>query len=214
VHRFSLALIAFIAFVPLLAAGPPPDAPVVVVFPLQAPASLDRETTGRIATALGDQIAVDGHIRVIPSDPDAQRADFLATARKDGAEYYVTGYVTPLGNGATMIEQLVSVQTGLIIYSNSSQVSSLKDVRVQGDLLRTVIVERLQRGWPPDLSAAAPPPSSATAAPHAAAVAAGSPAPSEANIGGLFHHKKAAAPAPTASPSPSSAVAPEATATP
>ena len=194
-------LLALFALVALGAAAPSADAPTAIVFPLQASASLDRDINLRIVTALANQIAMDGRVHVVPAEPDVARADFLTAARKAGAQFYVTGFITPLGDGASIIEQVVSTQSGTIVFSNSGQIASVSDVNAQGDIVRNGILERASRATysftaPANAPAAAPTPArtNATEAP-------------EANIGGLFHHKKAAA-KPSASPSP----APSATA--
>ncbi len=196
-RRLFIALFALVA---LGAAAPPSDQPTVMVYPLMASATIDRQTTGQIVTLLSDQIAQGGRIRVLPADLDAARSTYLSAARKAGAQYYVTGYLTPLGNGASMVEQVVSTQSGIIVYSTSGQVSSIEDVRGKGDLVRNAILQdNATRGY---AAFAAPAESTASAAPHNASSAV---AP-QANVGGLFHHRHAAAtpaPAAAASPSPS-----------
>jgi hypothetical protein len=189
------------AFVALGAASPPPpDLPTVMVYPLMTSASIDRQTSGQIVTLLSDQIAQGGAIRVLPADLDTERSAYLASAKKAGAQFYVTGFLTPLGNGASIVEQVVSTQSGIVIYSNSGQVSSVADVRAKGDLLRTAILQdTANHGF---AAFAAPPETATTAAPHNASTAV---AP-QANVSGLFHHRRAAAtpaPAAAASPSPS-----------
>ncbi len=170
-----------------------------MVYPLMAPSTIDRATTGQIVTLLGNQIAEGGAIRVLPADLDTQRADYLSASRKAGAQFYVTGFLTPLGDGASIVEQVVSTQSGIIVWSNSGQISTVADAKGQGDLLRAAILTQLRNGY---AAFSAPAESTASSAPHNASTAV---AP-QANVGGLFHHHRApaAAPAPAAaSPAPS-----------
>jgi hypothetical protein len=188
-------LALFSLFALASAAAVPDDLPTVVVYPLQASASLPRDVGLRIVTVLSNQIAIDGKVHVIPAEPDIERAAFLSSARKAGASFYVTGFITPLGDGASLVEQLVSTQSGTIVFSNSGQINTLGDVSAQGDILRAAIIGRSSLGYP-DLG---PEPSASAGAPHPA-----SSQPPEANIGGLFHKKKPAAKAtPVPSPAPS-----------
>jgi hypothetical protein len=200
VRRTLLALFALVA---LAAAAPAADVPTVVVFPLQASAALDHDVNLRIVTQLANEIAVDGRVRIAAADPDVQRADYLTAARKAGAQFYVTGFITPLGDGASIIEQVVSTTSGTIVFSNSGQITSLADVNAQGDILRAGILDRVQRAT---YSFTAPSGGSGPGAAPTPARENATEAP-EANIGGLFHHKKAA-PKPSPSPSPSPAVSP------
>ncbi len=205
-RRLLLALFALVA---LGAAAPQSDAPVVVMYPLQASASLSRDLNLRIVTALANEIALDGRVRIAPADPTVERADFLTAARKAGAQFYVTGFITPLGDGASIIEQVVSVTSGTIVFSNSGQIANLADVNAQGDILRAGILDRAAHTSYGSLQPAAE--SSPAAAPTGARP--DSTTPPEATLGGLFHHRKAAA-TPSPSPSPSgSPPAPVATAT-
>jgi hypothetical protein len=198
-------MLALFALVALGAAAAPDPRPAVVVYPLQASAALPRDVALRIVTTLSNEIAVDGRVRAIPADPDTDRSAYLAAARKLGADFYVTGFLTPLGDGASLIVQLVSTQSGAVVFSSSAQISSLSDVSSQGDILRLAIIGHANPGYPALTNSSAganatPPPPAASEAP-------------EANIGGLFRHKKAE-PKPTPTATPSVTPAPVASASP
>jgi hypothetical protein len=200
-------MLALCALFALLGAAAPLDTrPAVIVYPFQASAALSRDVELRIVTVLGNQIALDGRIRVLDPEPDLDRTAYLASARKAGASYYVTGFLTPLGDGASLIEQLVSTQSGAVVFSSSAQITSLGDVSAQGDVMRLAIENRENQGYPTFSQQ----PAANSSAQSAQAHPASSQAP-EANIGGLFHHKKSApAPSPAPSPSPSPVAAPSA----
>jgi hypothetical protein len=206
------ALVALGAAAP--AASPPPLAalPTVILYTLQANASLPRETNARIVTTIGNEIALGGQVRVIPGDPDVARADFLSTARKAGADFYLTGFLTPLGNGASIIVQLVSAQSGIIVFSNSGQLSTYSDAADQGDVIRQAIIHsgisRSYSTFLPDDGKAAAAPTAVPAHGTGTTASTSATAEPEANVGALFGHHKHAAAAAVASPSPSPSPSP------
>ena len=138
--------------------------PIVIVYPfVGSSADLDREASARIATTLATQIALDGKVKVIPAKSGVERDQFLADARSVGANYYVTGFVTPLGRGASVVDQVVSTTSGTMVFSVSDFITAYADVVNQGDRLRNAILERATRGIQ---AFAAPPPPAATPEPE------------------------------------------------
>jgi hypothetical protein len=138
--------------------------PTVIVYPLAgSSATLDREASSRIATMLATQIAQGGQVKVIAPKPDVERANYLADARAQGANFYVTGFITPLGAGASVVEQVVSTTSGTLVFSVSNFVSSYPEINAQGDQLRQGIIERASRGV---AAFTAPPPPAATPEPE------------------------------------------------
>lgn len=142
-------LLAFIALLAVALLGDAPlliGTPSVVVYPLTAnDSSVDREANSRIATAIATRMAQAGGVKVIPPSPTVERANYLTDARQAGADYYVTGFIAGLGNGVSMILQLVSVQNGIVIYSTSAQVVTFADAAGQGDIIRTAILRHAGR---------------------------------------------------------------------
>jgi hypothetical protein len=184
VHRYLLAVFACLS-VFLVAADPAfTIVPTVIVYPLSASSSsLNREDSSRIASTLATQIALGGAVKVIPPRADVERANYLSDARSVGANYYVTGFVTPLGNGASVVEQVVSTVSGTLVFSVTNYITSLDDIANQGDQLRAGILERGARALQ---AFQAPPPPDQTPAPE----------PSngtETSINKIFGHKKGAA---------------------
>jgi curli biogenesis system outer membrane secretion channel CsgG len=122
-------------------------------------------------------------VKVVPPRAGVERANYLADARSVGANYYVTGFVTPLGNGASVVEQVVSTISGTLVFSVTNYITSLDDIANQGDQLRAGILERGNRALQ---AFQAPPPPDQTPAPE----------PSngtETSINKIFGHKKGAA---------------------
>jgi TolB-like protein len=184
VHRYLLAVFACLS-VFLVAATPAfTIVPTVIVYPLAASsAELDRETSSRIATTLATQIAQGGLVKVIAPKSGVERVNYLADARAAGANYYVTGFVTPLGQGASVVEQVVSTISGTLVFSETNYITSMAEIASQGDQLRQGIVDRSTRGIQ---AFQAPPPPAVTPEPE----------PSngtETPLSKIFGHKKAAA---------------------
>ncbi len=201
-------LVVLFALVALPLAGLPPGAsaqnvlsvkPSVIVYPFSANGStLDREASSRLATIIATQMANTGRVTVIPPAPGTERKDFLTAARRLGADYYVAGFISPLGEGVSVVEQVVGTGSGIVLYSSSAQLTTYADAGGLGDTLTRFIVQHANRG----LAAigTAPPAPSPTAQPSQAA---------EANLGKLLgRRRRSATPAPKAKPSPAPTAAP------
>ena len=195
-RRFlAVVLVAFLGLPPLAAA---PETFSVkaraIVYPFTATgSSVDREASSRLATIIATRMAETGLVTVIPPPPATERKDFLSVARAQNADYYVAGFISPLGNGVSLVEQLVSTATGIVVFSQSTQLSTYAEAAAQGDDLAQFIARHANRAF---ASIGTPPPQASP-----------TPAPSsgpEANLGKIFgRRKKAAATAtPSASPKP------------
>ena len=87
-----------------------------------------------------------GGITVPPIPKDVKRADFLDYAQNAHADFYISGYVTPVGDSAAVVEQVVSCESGVIVFSQTAQVTSVADVASQSLLARSQILGLLGRG--------------------------------------------------------------------
>ena len=77
--------------------------PTVIVYPFTANASsLDREASSRLATIVATGMANSRKVTVVPPPPGTERKDFLSVARANHVDYYVSGFITPLGNGVAI----------------------------------------------------------------------------------------------------------------
>jgi hypothetical protein len=203
VHRSVVAVFAVLFAFTLLAAGPATSilaTPILVVYPFSANGGdINKEGGSRLAITIATQIANLGGVDVRPATPGVEREKYLDAARKASADYYIAGYVTPLGDGVSLVEQLVSAQTGIVVYSNTAQVRTYGDATGQGDVLRDALLRHQTRNL--GAYAAPPPPANSP-----------SPAPgtaAQANLGRLFgRRQRGATPAP--SPGPSRPAAPAA----
>ncbi|MEA2719440.1 MAG: hypothetical protein QOJ39_1304, partial [Candidatus Eremiobacteraeota bacterium] len=191
----AVVLVALLGL-PLLAATPNAFyvKPTVMVFPFTATgSSIDREASSRLATIIAENMARTATVIVLAPPPGTERKDYLSVSRSHSADYYVSGYISPLGNGVSIVEQVVSATSGIVVYSQSAQLNTYDEAAGQGDDLAQFISRHANRG----LAAIGTPP------PQAASP---TPAPSngpEANLGKLFgRKKKPAKPSPTPTPRP------------
>lgn len=180
--------------------------PRVVVFPLTVNGDAQKDAGDRLAVMFAQQLADNG-LKVVPPAPETKRADFLTAARKLGCDYYVTGFITPLGPEVSVVEQVVSTASGTIIASNSAQFLTYADANGQGSLLAKAIFSHAERA----LASLETPVGAPTPTPRE------SPEASLSSFGGLFKHRARPKPAPSPSASaeeaPAAAVAPSPTAT-
>jgi hypothetical protein len=157
---FGLVLLCSL-FAFATAAAPPPSAPapapsfvpsgieqmpVVMVYPFDVQTGADPRIGQAIAQILAQEMAAAGGIAVPQVPQGVKRADFLSNARAARADFYISGYVTPVGESAAVVEQVVSVDSGVILFSQTAQVTSVADVASQSLLARTEILAFVGRG--------------------------------------------------------------------
>ncbi|HEV3091657.1 MAG TPA: hypothetical protein VGX91_09510 [Candidatus Cybelea sp.] len=139
---------------PVPSAAPPPSAvpagignlPVVLIYPFEVQTGADPKLGIAIAQILAQEMVAAGGISVPAIPSGVKRADFLETARGAKADFYISGYVTPVGDSAAVVEQVVSVESGVILFSQTAQVSSVADVASQSLLARQQILAFLGHG--------------------------------------------------------------------
>ena len=124
--------------------SPPPSSleqlPVVLVYPFDVQTGADPRIGTAIAQILGQEMVAAGGITVLPIPAGVKRPSFLDNARAAKADFYISGYVTPVGESAAVVEQVVSVESGVILFSQTAQVSSVADVASQSLLARSQIL--------------------------------------------------------------------------
>lgn len=149
-RAFVCSLLAFAtaAVPPTPAPTPPPvnQTPVVMVYPFEVQTGADQRIGMAIAQILAQEMIAAGGISVPTVPQGVKRADFLENARTAHADFYISGYVTPVGDSAAVVEQVVSVDSGVILFSQTAQVSSVADVASQSLLARAQILQFVGRG--------------------------------------------------------------------
>jgi hypothetical protein len=146
----SVAAAATPTPLPLLTPAPAATAgigtPALVIFPFDVQGGMDKKIGIAMAQITAQQIAAAGGISVSPVPEDVARAGFLAKARDLKADYYISGYVTPVGEIAAVVVQLVAVDSGIIIYSQTAQVQTVADVASQALVERDAILVNAHPG--------------------------------------------------------------------
>ena len=171
-------------------APPPLFAPAVLVYPFEVSGELKADAGNAIAQIFDQQFVSAGGLTVLPTPNGIKRADFLTNARALKADYYISGYLTPVGDGAALVMQVVSVQSGIMVYTKTSQIFTAQDASAQAFVARQVMFDR-----------------SGVTAVAADTTQASTPAPSasqgaQVSLGGIgslfgiFHHNRAAQPGP------------------
>jgi len=166
--------------------------PLVVVYPFDGSSEIKPGTGEAAAQLFVQQMNADGGIDTIQAPATVKRTDYLSYAKSVNADYYVSAYMTPLGNGVSVVEHVVSTLSGAIVYGQTAQIESFQDATAQATLIHDGIISREQQ--------------ISDAYQSAQAQATSTPMPSnQANIGqgikglaGLFKHKAKETPAPTA----------------
>ncbi len=158
--RRHLAVVVLFAGALLLAATPKPLAtptpnavlsapatplatnqPVIVVYPFEAPTDLDSRYGTSIAQIYSQVIAQTGGVNVLAIPSGIKRVDYQKYAHVLHADYYISGYIQPIGQGAAIVSQVVDVSNDISVYSTTTQVTNVDDVASAALNARTVILE-------------------------------------------------------------------------
>ena len=121
---------------------PPAAAPSVVVFPFEVDSELPAKSGEQVAEIFDQQITQAGGVTVIRPAPGVVRADYLNVAKKNNADYYVSGFLRAVGDGAAMVLQVVSASSGVMVFSHTSQVTNADQASAQALTAREVILAR------------------------------------------------------------------------
>ena len=119
--------------------------PVILVYPFDVQTGADTKLGGAVAQIFGQEMQAAGGVSVLAVPQGITRANFLSNARSEGAEFYISGYVTQVGDIASVVEQVVSVDSGVILFSQTAQVNTVADVASVSLLARTEILTFLGR---------------------------------------------------------------------
>lgn len=157
--------------------------PIVVVFPFGASSDISPGNGEKAANLFVQEMNNAGGIDTIGAPTSVARADYLKYAKSVNADYYVSGYMTPLGNGVSLVEQVVSTRSGTMVFGQTAQIQSFEDASSQAIAIHDGIAEQ-ERSLHEQYQAAQ---ATATATPMANNQANISKGISD--IAGLFRHK-------------------------
>ncbi|MBV9270061.1 MAG: hypothetical protein JO165_03145, partial [Candidatus Eremiobacteraeota bacterium] len=117
-------------------------APIVIVYPFGTSSGLKAGTGLETAQFFVQQIGLAGGINAITGDPKVSRADYLNDSKKRQADYYVAGYMTLVGDGVSLVEQIVSTQSGTVVDGRTALIQSIADAASQASTIHDTIIAR------------------------------------------------------------------------
>lgn len=131
---------------PTPTAAPTPALPSVIIYPFQVNGDADKQAGVKMVSLMTSQMLATGGVIVKPpSVALVQRADYLTNALKNGADYYISGYLTPVGEEVNLVEQVVSTTSGAIIWSNTAQILTYGDAVTQAIYMDKAIINHSGR---------------------------------------------------------------------
>jgi hypothetical protein len=138
---FRRLFVLLALLVPFCALPAGAAAPVLVVYPFAVNGSAPDDLGVQLANQIAAEIAALGGIKIVRGAASAKPADYRAAARTSGAEVYLSGSIQPVfGTSYSVIEQLVSTQTGLVRWSVTTHFRTLADLSGDGGRVRDVML--------------------------------------------------------------------------
>lgn len=121
----------------------PATPPSVVVYPFTTGSNIKGATGVQAASLFEAVMQRLGGVTVVAPGKGIARADYLTNALKLGADYYVSGFLSEVGDSTVaLVEQLVSTQSGTIVYSHTADIQSFNDATGEAQTMHDTIVAR------------------------------------------------------------------------
>lgn len=105
--------------------------PIIVVFPFGTSSEIPADNGVKAANLFVQVMNSSGGLDAIGAPATIKQANYLGYARTVNADYYVTGYMTPLGEGVSLVEQVVSTRSGTMVFGQTAQIDSFEDASSQ-----------------------------------------------------------------------------------
>jgi hypothetical protein len=171
--------------------------PIVLVYPYDAPSDLDPRYGTAVANIFAQVMTQTGGVKVLAIPSNIKRVDYQKYARVQHADYYISGYIQPIGQTAAIVTQVVDVNSDISVYNTTTNISDVNDVASQALTARQVVLAASGVERPEISEAAATPEASPTS---------GASTSLTNVLGDLFHGKAkpkttTVAAAPSATPS-------------
>jgi hypothetical protein len=149
VRSTVIALMCLSLAVALMGATPSSlGSSTVVIFPFHVAEGIDPHVGVVYGTELGSAITAVGGVNVVTGDPATAPADYLRTAKADGGDYYLIGFIAPpLNETFAVNEQLVSARSGIIVWSGNAYLGPNIDVHDQGSIIKNALLAYASRGY-------------------------------------------------------------------
>ncbi len=136
--------------------------PVILIYPFEAPSDLDPRYGNAIAQIYSQVLNQSGGVRVLTIPSNIKREDYDKYAHVQHADYYVSGYIQPIGSTAAIVAQVVDVENDISVYSATSEISDVQDIASQALNALTVIRQAAGIDRPIDTGPAQSPTPSST----------------------------------------------------
>jgi hypothetical protein len=151
---------------PALADVPTGPKPVVVVFPFTGKEGVSPTIGQNISLVVALQLSQAGDVTIKTPPADTAQSDYLRAARALGADYYVAGFLSPIGTQIAVSEQLVSARSGISVWQTTASIAEPQDAADAAMQLHVAIMHLSAQQLPASLaSAPTPPPAAPSAAP-------------------------------------------------
>jgi hypothetical protein len=169
--------------------------PVVMIFPFETPTDLDPKYGNAVANIYAQVLSQSGKVTVLALPPVIKREDYQTYAHIHKADYYVSGFIQPIGQTAAIVSQVVDVNSDISVYSATTQVTDVQDIG-SAALNALSVIEEAAGVDRPQISEATPAPQPTASS--------GASYQISSLVGDLFKGKAShgKGPAPTATPAP------------
>jgi TolB-like protein len=118
-----------------------PTQPVVLIYPFEAPSDMDPRYGTAVAQIFAQVMSQTGGVTVLAIPSGIKREDYQKFAHVEHADYYISGYIQPIGQGAAIVAQVVDVTSEISVYSATAQVTDVQDIGSQALTARSVILQ-------------------------------------------------------------------------
>lgn len=131
----------------LLGAATPLDAPVVAVYPFTVSSGTEPDAGVKVANLLTARLQELGGLEIKTPPPLTERAQYLDAAKALGADYYIAGFLTQIGDQVSLVTQVVSITSGSVIASSTTFPKTYNDAVAQAEDFRAAILRHAGRGY-------------------------------------------------------------------
>lgn len=115
--------------------------PVVLVYPYDAPSDLDPRYGTAVANIFAQVITQTGGVKVLAIPSNIKRVDYQKYAAVQHADYYISGYIQPIGQSASIVTQVVDVKNDIAGYSATTDINDVNDVASQALTAREYVLQ-------------------------------------------------------------------------
>jgi TolB-like protein len=114
--------------------------PAVLVYAFETPSDVDAKYGPAVAQIYTQVFTQSGGLKVLPVATNIKREDYEKYARVQHADYYISGFIQPIGEGAAIVAQIVDVSSDIVVVAQTTQIQSVPDVASQALNARAIIL--------------------------------------------------------------------------